>query len=109
MLPKQVKPPNGLQATIWPCKVSCRKLKHCIHVQIEQCVEEARKAVASGPCPWTCVVVRGFDGAPISWAGAEHSTSACGGGENDWALLVLPRNHYIRFVLSGRLDVFGSA
>jgi len=51
---------------------------------------------------WGILFVWGFADVPISWKGSEHGYSF--GGENDYALIVLPNNKYLSFQFVGSHD-----
>lgn len=55
-----------------------------------------------------CDAGRGFEDAPVSWAGAEHGRSVLGGGagENYYHVVLLPGEQYAVFVAAGAADCF---
>ena len=57
-------------------------------------------------CEWAAVHVWGFRDAPVSWHGARHGRGPLLGGENDFTLLLLPRDQYVLFIAAGEGDGF---
>ena len=63
-------------------------------------------AVDKGDAAFGAVAGWGSLGGPIAWGAAEHSTFVDGGGENDWAALVMPGGRCLAFAAAGAMSGF---
>lgn len=75
-------------------------------LQVQKALAQCRQLVADEICPWAVLSVWGFAGQPVSWLDAPVNIPVDCGGENDFSIVVLPRDQYMLMVASGVGDCF---